>query len=41
VAALVERLERRVEFGVSITDRELFVSIGRDTLTGRITRLAR
>jgi len=41
VSALVERLERRVEFGVSITDRELFVSIGRDTLTGRITRLAR
>jgi len=41
VSALVERLERRVEFGVSITDRELLVSIGRDTLTGRITRLAR
>ncbi len=41
VSALVERLERRVEFGVSITDRELYVSIGRDTLTGRVTRLAR
>jgi uncharacterized protein YaeQ len=41
VSALVERLERRVAFSVSIAERELFVSIGRDTLTGRVVPLAR
>ena len=41
VAALVSRLERRVAFSVSLTDRELFVSIGEDTLTGSIVRLSR
>ena len=41
VAALVSRLERRVAFSVSVTDRELFVSIGPDTLTGSIVRLSR
>jgi len=40
VAALAERLERRVAFSVSITDRELYLSIGTDTLTGAVTRLA-
>ena len=39
VAALAERLERRVAFSVSITDRELYLSIGTDTLTGAVTRL--
>ena len=39
VAALVDRLERRVAFGVSIAERELFVSIGQDTLTGVVTRM--
>lgn len=39
IAALVERLERRVAFGLSITDRELYLSIGRDNLTGRVRRL--
>jgi len=39
VAALAERLERRVAFSVSITDRELYLSIGTDTLTGTVTRL--
>ena len=39
VAALVERLDRRVAFGVSIAERELFVSIGQETLTGAVTRL--
>jgi uncharacterized protein YaeQ len=39
VAALVDRLERRVAFSVSIAERELFVSIGADTLTGAVTRL--
>jgi len=41
VAALVSRLERRVVFSVAVTDRELFVSIGQDTLTGSIVRLSR
>ena len=34
VAALAARLDRRVAFSVSITDRELYLSIGTDTLTG-------
>jgi uncharacterized protein YaeQ len=33
------RLDRRVAFSVSITDRELYLSIGADTLTGAVTRL--
>jgi uncharacterized protein YaeQ len=40
VAALAGRLERRLGFSVSINDRELYVSIGTDTLTGVVTRLA-
>lgn len=40
VAALAARLERRVAFSVSITDRELYLSIGTDTLTGAVTRLS-
>jgi uncharacterized protein YaeQ len=39
VAALAARLDRRVAFSVSITDRELYISIGTDTLTGVVTRL--
>jgi uncharacterized protein YaeQ len=41
VAALVARLERRVVFSLSVTDRELYVSIGTDNLTGTVARLAR
>jgi uncharacterized protein YaeQ len=41
VGELVSRLDRRVAFSVSITDRELYVSIGADTLTGRVERLRR
>jgi uncharacterized protein YaeQ len=41
VAALVARLDRRVAFSVSISGRELFVSIGEETLTGSVTRLTR
>jgi uncharacterized protein YaeQ len=41
VAALVARLERRIAFSLSITDRELYVSIGALNLTGRVVRLAR
>ncbi len=39
VAALAARLDRRVAFSVSITDRELYLSIGTETLTGAVTRL--
>jgi uncharacterized protein YaeQ len=41
VAALVARLERRVVFSVSVTDRELYVSIGADNLIGTVARLVR
>ena len=40
VAALVERLERRMALGLSITDRHLYVTIGGETLTGSVSRLA-
>jgi uncharacterized protein YaeQ len=40
VEALVERLERRVAFSLSVTDRDLYVSIGAENLTGTIARLA-
>lgn len=39
VDALVARLERRVAFSLSVAGRELFISIGRDTLTGPIVSL--
>ena len=38
VAALAARLERRMAFSLSVTDRELYLAIGSDTLTGKITR---
>ena len=41
VAALVARLERRVAFSLSISDRELYLSIGADNLTGTVVRLNR
>lgn len=40
VAALVARLDRRMAFSVAINERELYVSIGDENLTGRIERLA-
>ena len=36
IAEMVARLDRRMAFSVSITDRELYLSIGADNLTGRI-----
>jgi uncharacterized protein YaeQ len=39
IAALVARLDRRLAFSVSINERELYVSIGTDTLTGAVARL--
>jgi uncharacterized protein YaeQ len=40
VAALAARLERRLGFSVSINDRDLYLSIGSDTLTGAVRRLS-
>lgn len=39
VEALVERLDRRLSFDLSVTDGELFVNLGGSTLTGSIHRL--
>lgn len=41
VGALVARLERRMAFSLSVTDRELYLSIGADNLTGTVVRLTR
>jgi len=41
ISALVERLERRVAFSLSIADRELCLSIGSEMLTGAVVRLDR
>lgn len=38
IAALASRLDRRMAFALSISERELFVSIGAETLTGRVVR---
>ena len=40
VGALAARLERRVAFSISIADREIYLSIGSETLTGTVRRLA-
>jgi uncharacterized protein YaeQ len=40
LAAMVARLERRMNFAVSVSDRELLVSIGRDTLSGTVKRMS-
>jgi uncharacterized protein YaeQ len=40
ITALVERLDRRMAFSLSINDRDLYISIGSDTLTGGVTRHA-
>jgi len=39
VSALVSRLERRVAFSVSVNDRELYLSIGTENLTGTVRPL--
>jgi uncharacterized protein YaeQ len=41
ISALVARLERRVAFSLSITDHELYLSIGAENLTGAVVRLSR
>ena len=39
IADLVSRLERRVAFSVTVTNRELYVSIGDANITGQVTRI--
>lgn len=39
IEALVARLERRMAFSLSIAERELYLSIGRDNLEGAVRRL--
>jgi uncharacterized protein YaeQ len=41
VAALAARLDRRLGFSLSVTDRELYLSVGADNLTGAVVRLLR
>jgi uncharacterized protein YaeQ len=38
IAALASRLDRRMAFALSVSERELFVSIGTETLSGRVSR---
>jgi uncharacterized protein YaeQ len=39
VSALVARLERRLVFSLSVTDHELYLSVGADNITGSVVRL--
>jgi uncharacterized protein YaeQ len=41
VAALVARLDRRMAFALGVSDRELFVSVGTETLTGAVRSVGR
>jgi uncharacterized protein YaeQ len=41
IEAFVARLDRRVAFSLSVSDRELYLSIGSENLTGRVERLNR
>lgn len=38
VAQVAARLDRRMSFSLSVADRDLLLSIGNDTLTGRLVR---
>jgi uncharacterized protein YaeQ len=40
ITALAGRLDRRMAFSLSITDHDLYISIGSDTLTGGVIRHA-
>jgi uncharacterized protein YaeQ len=40
IAELVPRLERRLKFSLSVSDRHLFITIGDDSLSGAIERLS-
>jgi uncharacterized protein YaeQ len=36
IASLVERLDRRMDFDLAISDRTIYLSLGADTLTGTV-----
>ena len=38
ISQLATRLDRRMTFALSVAERELYVAIGSDTLTGRLVR---
>jgi uncharacterized protein YaeQ len=38
VSALAARLDRRMAFTLTVSDRELFLSLGADTLSGKVAR---
>lgn len=38
LSSLALRLERRIEFALSVTDRELYLAFADDALTGRVVR---
>jgi uncharacterized protein YaeQ len=40
IAGLVERLDRRMRFDMSVTDRQLYVTIAGDTLAGAVEPIA-
>jgi uncharacterized protein YaeQ len=39
IAEMVNRLERRVAFSMSVSDREIYLSIGNDNLTAKVDRM--
>ena len=39
IAALAARLERRLDFSLSVVERELYLSLASEQLTGRVVRL--
>jgi len=40
ISTLAERLERRVQWAITVAERELFISLGDDMLTTAVTRLS-
>ena len=40
IGALGARLERRMAWSLSVSERELYLTIGGETLTGAVSRLA-
>jgi uncharacterized protein YaeQ len=40
IAEIVSRLDRRLRFDLSVTDRHLFLTIGDETLSGSVERLS-
>jgi uncharacterized protein YaeQ len=39
LAGFVQRLERRLAFDLSVTDRHLYLTVGGDTLSGALERV--